>query len=98
MSSNVYDELDDERDKMRRIDYALPEAAEEVAVQFVDVLSRCTALKEMIISNKTLESSPKTKHMSHAVLFAQKMWLFLDTRINTRCGDVSNVRNVNVDR
>ncbi len=59
-------ELDDERDDMRRIKYAPPEAAEEAAVQFVDVLSRCTALKEMVISNKTLNSSPISKRISES--------------------------------
>ncbi len=38
--------------------------AEEAAVQFVDVLCRSSTLQEMVISNKTLNSSPKSKRIS----------------------------------
>ncbi len=35
---------------------------------------------------------------AQAAFFEREGGLVLGTRLNTRCGDVSNVRNVNVDR
>ncbi len=57
------DESDDERERRRRGRCESAEAAEEAAVQFVDVLCRCSTLQEMVISNKTLNSSPKSKRV-----------------------------------
>ncbi len=38
--------------------------AEQVAVEFVVVFRICTALKQMVISNRTLNSSPRSKRIS----------------------------------
>lgn len=41
-------------------------AAEVVAVNFVAVFRRCDALKEMVISNRTLNTSPRSKRISES--------------------------------
>ncbi len=65
---DVFDSVADDKreDRRGRKSPALAAAAEEVAVKFVDMFCRCKALKEMVISNKTLNDSPKSKRISES--------------------------------
>ncbi len=61
-SHDGHDELHDEREER----YVLPAPHVEAAVQFIDVLCKCNALKEMVISDITLNELPKSKRISES--------------------------------